>query len=366
MTGADIFGTRIAAIQAAMATRDIDVTVIGPSADMFYLLGKRLPLTERFNALVIPKSGEATVVVPGLQAPLVETLPYAATTAVWSETEDPLAKTAAIIGDVHRVAVNPHLYARFLLGLQTRLPRAGFFDAGALTTPLRLQKSADETAFLRDLGRRFDAIWAEFFAHEKLIGRTENAIRRRIGELILAQGFDEVSWVDVGSGPNGASPLHHGSERRIAPGDPVVIDFAGTKDGYVMDTCRTPIAGEPNPEFRTIYDIVNRAHEAANAAARPGAAAEDVDKAARDVIAAAGFGPLFTHRTGHGLGIDAHEEPYIVAGNRQTLAPGMVFSDEPGIYVPGRWGCRIENILVITQSGAESLNAASRNLVEMG
>lgn len=361
----DVAINRLAMLRVAMANRNVDLAVIGPSADMFYLLGRRLPSTERFNTLLVWQDGRTALVVPTLQAPLAEALPFDTELVVWSEAEDPLDLIARKAADDRIIAVNPHLHAIFLLGLQSRIPRAHFEDAGELFTPLRMIKNEQELALMRDLGRRFDAIWEEFFAKDRLIGRTELQIARRIGELLTAHGFEQVAWCDVGSGPNGASPLHHWSDRVITAGDPVVIDFAGVKDGYYMDTCRTPVAGEPHPDFVAIYDLVNRAHEAAAAAARPGVPAEDVDRAARKVIEDGGKGSLFTHRTGHGLGIDAHEGPYIVKGNRLRLAPGMVFSDEPGVYVPGRWGVRIENILTVTPEGSASLNQVRRDLVTM-
>lgn len=361
----EIVERRIAGLQAALAERALDAVILGPSADMLHLIGRKLPLTERFNAVMLRRTGRPTAIVPRLQAPLVEPLGGLLDIHVWDEDRDPIALVADWLEGTREVAVNGHLWSRFLIALQGRRPGVHFSDASAMTAALRLCKGADEIAVLDDLGGRFDAIWDAFFSSGRLVGVTERDVVGQIRTLVLDAGFDELSWCDVGSGPNGASPLHHHSERVIQPGDPVVIDFAGTCGGTYMDTCRTPVAGEPHPDFGAIYDIVAAAHDAGNAAVRPGVPAEAVDAAARQVIEDAGYGPLFLHRLGHGLGLDAHEEPYIVRGNRLPLAPGMVFSNEPGIYVPGRWGVRIENIMVVTDDGVRSLNAATRALVSM-
>lgn len=358
---------RIRSLQRRMREAEIDVALIGPSADMFYLVGGRLPLTERLNLLMVPNEGSSWLIVPNLQAPLVDALSAETKIRTWSESDDPLSMVAQIVRDfgARRVAVNGQLWASFLIGLQQRLSGVGFHDVSALMSANRIRKDAAEIELMTDAAARFDAVWEQFFATGRLTGETEHSVAARIGQITLAHGFDTMLWCDVGSGPNGASPLHHGSHRRIEAGDPVVIDFAAVRNGYVMDTCRTPVAGVPQAEFVAIYDVVNRAYEAGAHAVRPGVAAEAVDRAARDVIERAGYGPQFMHRLGHGLGIDAHEEPYIVSGNRAPLEAGMIFSNEPGIYVPGRWGVRIENILLVTERGGHSLSRASRELVSM-
>ncbi|KRB29683.1 M24 family metallopeptidase [Mesorhizobium sp. Root172] len=362
-----VASVRLEAARILMDEKGIDLLLIGPSADMFFLMGRRLPMTERLNFLAVPRRGRAVIVAPRLQLPLVDNAALSCDVLSWDETEDPFTLTADLVARLgaKRIGVNSQFWAGFLLQLQHRLPAASFSDAAAVMTPLRLCKDEEEIAVLEEGAHRFDALWRDFFADVKIIGRTEHEIGLRIADLARDHGFDALAWCDVGSGPNGASPLHHWSNRRVVPGDPVVIDFAAAREGYYMDTCRTPVAGEPHPDFVAIYDLVNRAHDAAAAAIRPGVAAEDVDRAARRVITDAGYGDLFLHRVGHGLGIDAHEEPYIVAGNCQPLAAGMVFSNEPGIYVPDRWGVRIENIMVVTDTGGRSLNRSSRHLVTM-
>lgn len=357
----------IDSLQAEMKTAGLDAALISSSADMAYLIGGRLPLTERLNLLVVPQAGKPFLILPALQAPLADALRDKLQIVVWQENEIPLDVAAERLSRLgaRGIGVDDHMWATFLLGLQSRLPRARFSSVSPSISAARICKDASEMAILHEAARGFDSIWSAFFETGRLVGRSEYDIRAQIAELVRRHGFGDMLWCDVGSGPNGASPLHHGSDRRVAAGEPVVIDFAATFKGYVMDTCRTPVAGTPDPEFVAIYDTVNRAYEAGLAAVRPGVIAEDVDAAARKVIEDAGHGPRFLHRLGHGLGIDAHEEPYISRGNGTVLRPGMVFSIEPGIYVAGRWGVRIENIVVVTGDGGRSLNNVTRELVSM-
>jgi Xaa-Pro aminopeptidase len=187
-------------------------------------------------------------------------------------------------------------------------------------------------------------------------------VSRWITEALVAEGTERVNFAIVASGPNAASPHHEPGDRVIAPGDSLVCDFGGTLDGYCSDITRTFAVGDPTDEVAKAYEVLHRAQEAAFAAAAPGVAAEAVDAAARSVIADAGYGEYFIHRTGHGIGLEEHEDPYLVAGNTEPLEPGMAFSIEPGIYVPGRFGMRIEDIVVVTSAGAERLNNAPREL----
>ncbi|MBX3539835.1 MAG: aminopeptidase P family protein [Chelatococcus sp.] len=363
----DLVLDRVSSLQDGLTQHGVDLAIIAPSAEMYHLIGRKLPLTERFNAVLLPRSGRPRIIVPRLQVPLVQDLARIFDVEAWGETDSPLARVAAYGEDIgaRTIAVNGHFWSSFLLRLQNLRPQARFVDASPITAAARLHKDEREIALLTDAARRFDAIWADFFANGRLVGVTERDVVRQIGERVAAQGFDPMAWCDVGSGPNGASPLHHHSDRVIQPGDPVVIDFAATLDGYYMDTCRTPVAGEPDPSFVVIYDVVNAALEAASHAIRPGVEAQAIDRAARQVIEAAGHGPQFLHRLGHGLGIEAHEEPYIIDGNALKLAPGMVFSNEPGIYIEGRWGVRIENIMLVTNEGGRSFNDATRALTVM-
>lgn len=363
-----LFPLRIDALRSRMVAEGVDMMLISATSDMQYTIGKRLPNTERFNALAIGLTGKPRLIVPQLQVPLVVELGDSIEIVAWAETQDPIHLLAEMIetSGVRSLAVDGLMRSAFLLRLQARVGGGVHFSNGtALSAQVRLIKDADEISVLRELGKRFDAIWDTFWSKGRLVGTTEREVVEQIRKLLFAHGFESMDWCDVGSGPNGASPLHHHSDRVIQPGDPVVIDFAGTVGGYFMDTCRTPIAGEPDPAFAEIHRIVQSAHDAANSAARPGIPACEVDEAARNVITKAGFGDRFIHRLGHGMGLDPHEEPYIVSGNTLPLASGMVYSNEPGIYIPGKWGVRIEDIILMTDAGAHSLNACSRDIVTM-
>ncbi len=359
---------RIDALRQHMKAAGVDGLLMAATSDMLYAIGRKLPNTERFNALIMGREGKPILIVPKLQYPLVSDLAQTADIITWIETDDPVALAGTLVEsmNIRSLAVDGLMRSAFLLRLLARLGKGVTISNGSpIVSASRLIKDAEEIAIMSDAGRRFDAIWDEFWTKGKLIGVTERDVVEQIRKLAFAHGFDSLDWCDVGSGPNGASPLHHHSGRIIQPGDPVVIDFACTLRGYFMDTCRTPVAGEPHPDFVKIHDITAQAHNEANRRAVPGMAAEDVDAAARAVIEAAGYGENFMHRLGHGLGLDAHEEPYIVKGNRLKLLPGMIYSNEPGIYIDDRWGIRIEDILLMTEKGAQSFNAASRDIVTM-
>jgi Xaa-Pro aminopeptidase len=284
----------------------------------------------------------------------------------WGETDDPVARIAAAAGRrVRHVAIGSRTWARFVLELQAALPQARFTDATALLAPLRMVKDADEIARLRVAAHAVDEIAAELRTWT-FAGRTEADVHRAIAARILELGHQKVNFAIVGSGPNGASPHHEASRRVIREGDVVVCDFGGTMDGYCSDITRVFVVGDPAPEVRDAYDVLVEAQQQSVQAATVGTTCEAVDAAARDVIAAAGYGERFIHRTGHGIGLEEHEEPYIVAGNARPIAPGHVFSVEPGIYLPGRFGLRLEDIVVATADGPDRLNRAARDLVSVG
>jgi Xaa-Pro aminopeptidase len=288
----------------------------------------------------------------------------------WAETDDPFALVAELVGAGARaggrLALSNRMWAEQVLRITAAVPGGQLRLAGDVLRELRLHKSAEEVAALRRAGAAIDAV------HERMgewlrPGRTEAAVGRDIAEAIVAAGHATASFTIVGSGPNGASPHHHFSDRVIVAGDPVVIDIGGVMpDGYCSDSTRTYlVGGEPTDEFAAYYEVLRQAQEASVDAVRPGVPAEQVDAAAREPIAAAGYGEFFVHRTGHGIGLEEHEEPWIVAGNTEPLAAGMAFSVEPGIYLPGRHGARIEDIVVCTETGVERLNRTPRELVRL-
>ena len=196
----------------------------------------------------------------------------------------------------------------------------------------------------------------------ELVGRTEAAVSREISERLLEEGHQRVNFAIVGSGPNSASPHHEPGPRVIQRDEAVVCDFGGSLDGYCSDITRTVFTGVPPAEFRDLYAVLERAQAQAVGAAMPGTPAEDVDAVARRLIDEGGYGPYLVHRTGHGIGLEEHEDPYLVGGNCDALVPGHAFSVEPGIYVPGRWGARIEDIVVVTERGPDVLNTVDHSL----
>ena len=355
---------RLARAQQLMASSAIDLMVIGPSADFRYFTVREPHPIERLTALVIPRSGEATIVVPRLEAPLLAGLEDRFHFSIWTETENPIARIAdlARANDAQTIAVNDEFRSGFLLQLQELAPSLTYRRGAPALARLREVKDAAELTLLREASRRTDAAWEAFIATATLTGWTELQVAARIRELMAAHGIPVVAFCIVASGPNSASPHHEASDRVIQFGDPVVIDFGGPYQGYYSDITRTVVAGEPEPDFVSVYRVVQAAQQGAFAAIAPATPCQDVDRAARRVITEHGYGEYFIHRTGHGLGLSEHEAPYLVEGNLQPLEPGMVVSDEPGIYIPGRWGVRIEDTVAVTSNGAERFNHASREL----
>jgi Xaa-Pro aminopeptidase len=268
---------------------------------------------------------------------------------------------ALLEADTRRVGIQDQMWARFVLRLRAALDPMELVEAGPTLSALRRVKSPEEVDRLREAARAADAAMAAITS-ERLSGRTEREVSARVLELLLAAGHESAGFAIVASGPNSASPHHEAGDRVIAIGDAVVLDIGGVRDSYCSDTSRTAFVGEPPSEFLRLYDVLQQAQAAASAAVAPGVAARDVDGAARRIIADAGYSDAFIHRTGHGIGMETHEEPYIVASNDEPLRPGHAFSVEPGIYLAGRWGARIEDIVVCTDDGVEVLNRSNRDL----
>lgn len=360
---------RLAAAQEATASAGLGALLLTPGPDLRYVTGyEALPL-ERLTCLALPAEGPAFLVVPRLELPAAEHSPAARLGiefVPWDETDDPYALVAARLGGagkVGRVGLADRMWAMQSLRFRDALPGAEQVLAGTVLRELRMRKSEAEVAALREAGAAIDAVHAQVPGFLRA-GRTEREVGRDIAEAILAAGHTTVDFVIVASGHNGASPHHELSDRIIQPGEPVVVDIGGQMpSGYCSDSTRVYSVGEPPKEFTRYYEVLQRAQEAACEAVRPGVSCESVDAAAREVIAAEGYGDYFIHRTGHGIGLETHEEPYIVAGNTEALEPGHAFSVEPGIYLPGEHGARIEDILVCTEEGGERLNHRPRELV---
>jgi Xaa-Pro aminopeptidase len=362
---------RIARAHKATADAGLDALLLTPGADLRYLTGYDAKPLERLTCLVLTASGAATLVVPELEKAAAEASPAGALDlpiAAWPEGSDAYALVRGLLHDAcdgapARVGLANRMWAEQALALRAALPTTQQALAGDVLRELRMRKSPAEVEALRQAAHAIDRVHARMGEWLRA-GRTEAEVGRDISEAILDEGHVEVSFVIVGSGPNGASPHHAVSDRVIQPGEPVVVDIGGvTADGYCSDETRMYSIGEPPADFRAYFDVLRAAQEAGCAAVRPGVTAAAVDAACRDAIAAAGYGEYFIHRTGHGIGLDGHEEPYIIAGNNEVLEPGMAFSVEPGIYLPGRHGARIEDIVVCGATGVDRLNQANRDLV---
>ncbi|KMO75155.1 M24 family metallopeptidase [Mycolicibacterium chlorophenolicum] len=362
----EVYAHRLAAAAQAAAGAGLAGLVITPGYDLRYLVGSRAQTFERLTALVLPADGAPTIVVPRLElAALKESAVTELGVAVrdWVDGDDPYALVADALGGVGRaVAVTDSMPALHLLPLAEVLGVVPVLATDVLRT-LRMVKDPAEIDALRKAGAAIDRVHAR--VPEFLVpGRTEADVAADIAEAIVAEGHSEVAFIIVGSGPHGADPHHECSDRELAAGDVVVVDIGGPYEpGYNSDSTRTYSIGDPDPEVARRYAVLQRAQQAAVAAVRPGVTAEQVDAAARDVLAAEGLAEAFVHRTGHGIGLSVHEEPYIVAGNSLALQEGMAFSVEPGIYFPGQWGARIEDIVIVTADGALSVNNRPHDLV---
>jgi Xaa-Pro aminopeptidase len=356
---------RLRRAAAAASERGVDALLITPSPDYAYLLGYSAPALERLTCLVIPVDGRPVVVLPRLEEPLARhglgPLVDDVEIVAWDETDDPIRAVQALVGPARRVAVQDQMWARFTLRLRAALDPAELVPAGPTMGELRRVKDADEIERLRAAAAAADRALIAV-TDERLSGRTEAEVGRHIRELLIAEGHDDAGFAIVASGPNSASPHHEAGPRMIDAGDAIVLDIGGTRSGYTSDTSRTAFVGEPPADFVSLYSVLRDAQAAACAAVRPGVPAAAIDAVARDIISDAGFGDAFLHRTGHGIGMETHEEPYIVASNPEPLAVGNAFSIEPGIYVRDTWGARIEDIVVCTEDGGERLNTTSTEL----
>ena len=356
---------RVARVRARMRDVGVDALLLSLGADLPWLTGYEAMPLERLTMLVLPADGEATLVVPRLEAPRVEPDPDVFTIRPWDETDDPVALVASLVGPATRgrLAIGDRTWATFLVGLQRELPDATWERASVVTGPLRAVKDAAEIEALRAASAAADRVAAQLLAGQiPLVGRTEGEVSADIGRRLRAEGHQKVNFAIVGSGPNAASPHHEPGRRVIGAGESVVCDFGGTMNGYCSDITRTVFTGEPPTEFVALYDALHDAQAAAVKAATVGTPCEEVDGVARGLIADAGYGELFIHRTGHGIGLEEHEDPYLVKGNTVPLQPGHAFSVEPGIYVAGRWGARIEDIVVASETGPDALNHVDHSL----
>jgi Xaa-Pro aminopeptidase len=366
----ETFTARLARTRDAVRVAGLDALLITPSPDLRYLLGVAGASHERLTCLVLPADGDPVLVVPALERPGLDGTPVlelGLEIAEWTDGQDPYALVAAVLRRsrslVTRAGVGDAMPAAHVLALRDALPACQQKLASTVLAQLRMRKDSAEIAALTVAGEAIDRVHARMGEWLR-VGRTEAQVGADVAAAIVEEGHTSAAFVIVGSGPNGASPHHDVSARVLAPGDVVVVDIGGpTPEGYFSDCTRTYSLGDPaDTDADLAYAVLQSAQDAAVAAVAPGVTAEEVDAAARVPITEAGFGQQFIHRTGHGIGLDVHEQPYIVAGNDLVLESGMAFSIEPGIYFRGHWGARIEDIVVVTESGVTRLNRRPRDL----
>jgi Xaa-Pro aminopeptidase len=370
------FAERLARSQALMTVRAAGALLIGVGAELRYLTGYAPPVTERLTMLVLLPVGRPTLVVPRLEAMAASIAPAIRVGAVevfaWDETDDPHAIVARHVGyDVtpegSTVLLNDRLWASHVLALGRVLPELEIGLANDLLRELRMTKDEDEIELLRLAAHAADRV-IDQIAAGRLVGRTEAEVAREVRERLISEGHDTADFAIVASGPNSASPHHEASERVIQPGEPIVLDIGGVLGGYCSDTTRTlwVTGGDsqkgPDEDFMRVFDLVREAQAEASSAVRPGMPCQRLDEIARNIIEAGGYGRQFLHRLGHGIGLEVHEDPYLVAGNDEPLRDGVAFSVEPGIYLEGRYGVRIEDIVVCGPDGPVVLNESSREL----
>lgn len=344
-------------------TQGFDAVVVAPSPDLAYLTGYDPMPLERPTLLILRPSEQPVMIVPELERPLAAGSPAGDSLELrgWVDGVDPYAEAAAVLPPAGSIALTDRLWASHVLGLQHVLPEARFSPASPVIGRLRAVKDDDELAAMRRAGRAADEAFREICTRT-FLGRREEEIAADLAELLVRNGHETADFTIVASGPNAASPHHEPGGRTILPRDAVVMDFGGQLGGYCSDTTRTVVVGEPPEGFERVYDTVRRAQEAACEAVSPGATCQDIDRVARRIIEDEGFGELFFHRTGHGIGREVHEPPYIIEGNDWVLEPGTTFSVEPGIYLEGAYGVRIEDIVAVTETGVERLNRSTREL----
>jgi Xaa-Pro aminopeptidase len=360
----DDYAARMRRVVADATGAGLDGLLITPGPELFWLTGYRpTAITERLTLLVLTPDREPTLLVPTLERPDAEAAIGASALIIedWTDGEDPFRRASAIAPAKAAMGISDSAWAMHLLGLQGAMPGASYRSLTQSLPMLRAVKDASELARLEAAGAAADATY-EQIVEVRFAGRKETDVAADLARMLREHGHEQVDFTVVGSGPNGANPHHEAGDRTIEVGDAVVLDFGGLMYGYGSDTSRTVCVGEPSTEVREVHEVVRLAQQAGVDAVRPGVACQEVDRAARALITEAGYGEQFIHRTGHGIGTTTHEPPYMIEGEEQPLVPGMCFSVEPGIYLSGRFGVRIEDIVTVTENGGRRLNNTSREL----
>ena len=361
-----VFEGRVARARAALQFAGADVLLVSVGSDLPYLIGYEAMPLERLTMLVVPREGDATLVIPRLEAPRVVEHEGVFRMRPWNETDDPVAIVSDLVGRPAVAAIGDTMWARFLVDLLPLWPSTHYIRSNTVMNELRMRKDAAEIAALVAAGAAADRVAAQLHAGEiPLVGRTEAAVSADISARLIAEGHDKVNFAIVAAGENAASPHHHPGDRVIRSGEIVLTDFGGTMAGYCSDITRCVFLGEPPADVADAYAVLHEAQAAGVAAGTVGTPCQDVDRASRRVIDAAGYGQWFVHRTGHGIGMEAHEDPYMVEGNTLPLEAGHAFSVEPGIYIGGKWGMRLEDIVVAATDGPLAMNHANHALVSL-
>lgn len=362
-TSADYRGRMDRVVRSAVEAGLAGV-VVTPGPDLVWLTGYRpTAVTERLTLLVLRPDQEPTLLVPVLERPDAQSAEGASALSLvdWADDTDPYPVAGALLRPEGHFGISDSAWALHLLGLQRELPSSGYRPLTECLPMMRAVKDGSELARLAAAGAAADAAYGEIVG-VAFAGRRETEVAADLAALLRQFGHEQVDFTVVGSGPNGANPHHEAGSRVIQPGDAIVLDFGGLMYGYGSDTTRTVCVGDPSPDVREVHDVVREAQQAAFEAVRPGVSCQEIDRVARGVIARAGFGEQFIHRTGHGIGVTTHEPPYMVEGEEQPLVPGMCFSIEPGIYLAGRFGVRIEDIVTVTEDGGRRLNNTDHGL----
>jgi Xaa-Pro aminopeptidase len=358
------FARRMARATKQAEAAGLTGILVTPGPDLLYFTGyEPIAITERITLLALQASRDAAMIVPVLERPDAQSSPGAGALSLadWSDGADPYAETAKLLDPRGKYAISDSAWAMHVLGLQQELAESRYVSMTSALPMLRAVKDANELERLAAAGAAADASFEEI-RQVRFAGRRESEVAAELAGFLRERGHSRIDFTVVGSGPNGANPHHEFGERVIEEGDMVVLDFGGLKDGYGSDTTRTVHVGEPTAEEREVYEVVRRAQQAGFEAVRPGVECQEIDRAARRVIADAGYGEQFIHRTGHGIGLTTHEPPYMIEGDTNPLEPAMCFSIEPGVYLSGRFGVRIEDIVTVTEDGGRRLNNTPHEL----
>jgi len=352
---------RVQRLQGLMGEIGVGAALLSVGPDLPYFIGYESRPSERLTMLVVPVVGEPILLVPRLEAPLVSAGDFEV--LVWDETDSAVELVAKAASGADKILIGDHTWSVFLIGLQRELAGSSWAPASTVTRHMRSRKDAAEIESLRSAAHAVDRVLDRVQGEVAFAGRTESEIAGDLRRMTVEEGHEVAEFAIVASGPNGASPHHDPGGRVVAVGDLVICDFGGRLDAYYSDVTRTFSVGTPTDEQIEVHQVVLAANQAGRDAVATGVRCEEVDRAARKVVVEAGYGEAFIHRTGHGIGLEVHEHPYLVEGNDALLETGMAFSIEPGIYLPGRLGVRIEDIAVCASEGIDVLNRADRGLV---